>query len=209
MERMVYLIGRCRIYEQLYLSEKKATPDLVEQQLEAALTKLYTVILRFLCTALSFYGKTAFSRTYDAILNQGELQGFFTDLEYSEERGHRDASNCNSARNATAHRKLLGNGQHLRDLLETWNDPFLPTASGVAIIHDDLSQEKRRRILTWISGIEYARLHYTARENRLEGTGQWVLAHEKYLEWKRSTASMILWLRGVRTYLFPLLISFG
>ena len=50
MERIAILIGRCRIYEQLYLSSNDI-PDIAEkatEDLRAALLSLYTAILQVL-----------------------------------------------------------------------------------------------------------------------------------------------------------------
>ena len=198
---MINLIGRCRIYELLYLCEKNAqTQNGAQKQLETTLVKLYTAILRFLSKCFGFYDKNAISRTYEALLNQGQLQEFLSDIGYLEERVHHDGVNCSTAQNVTAHKALLENGKNLRRILDTWQDPIMRTASSVAIIHDNLNRSEREKILIWISEIPYLRLHWTARKDRTEGTGGWILAHEQYLKWKRSSQSMILWLHGVRTY---------
>ncbi len=62
-DKTAYLTGRCRIYETLYLSDyapgDKGDASLAvtqaNHQLTAALTYLYTAILRLLATAIHIY----------------------------------------------------------------------------------------------------------------------------------------------------------
>ena len=60
MERIAILIGRCAIYEQLYLSSNDI-PDIAEKatdSLRIALLALYTAILQALCRLMRvFEGK--------------------------------------------------------------------------------------------------------------------------------------------------------
>ena len=62
MERIAILIGRCTIYEQLYL-DSNDIPDIVEKALESlrgALVALYTAILQAISQLLAvFQGKIA------------------------------------------------------------------------------------------------------------------------------------------------------
>jgi len=172
VEKIVSLIDRCRIYEGLYLDnfhEHLGKHD-EQRQLRETLVKLYTLILGFLCKAAHFYSRNFLRRIHDAVLNQSGIEEFLKDIEYWEERVHHDANNCGTKR----------------------------IDSGVGALRDNLDQNKRCAILSWLSDIKYERLHNTARENRTEGSGKWLLAHEKFLEWRRSRESMILWLHGVR-----------
>ena len=63
---------------------------------------------------------------------------------------------------------------------------------------ETLKSVKQSSILQWISSIPYEDNHKTASQGRTEGTGQWLLQHQRYLEWRKSSASMILWLHGFR-----------
>lgn len=172
VERMVDLIGRCRIYEVRYLdnSPKQPGEQDEEQQLKGTLLKLYTLILGFLCKASHFYDRNSLRRVCDALLNQSGIEEFLRDIECWEQRVHRDANNCSAKR----------------------------LDSRLATLCDNVDQNKIHKILTWLSDIKYERLHYAAKENRAEGSGGWLLGHEKYLKWRRSSTSMILWLHGVR-----------
>jgi ankyrin repeat domain-containing protein 50 len=68
----------------------------------------------------------------------------------------------------------------------------------VAALYDKLNETERLEILAWVSDIPYKSNHYTASRGRTGGTGEWLLIHERYREWRESSASMILWLHGSR-----------
>lgn len=61
-----------------------------------------------------------------------------------------------------------------------------------------LLDQKRGKILDWLSQIEYMKHHQKAKEGLLDNTGQWLFNREQYREWRSSSASGILWLRGIR-----------
>jgi hypothetical protein len=197
VERMTDIIGRCRIYEHLFLDKE---PSLEVENLQVALIKLYALILRFLANASRSYDASTSSRAVDAILNPNKFIDFLKDFEHLEKQVHYEVDICHKTNNEAAQKELLDQGESLMQLLKTWDDPIIRVDSGVAKLCVDLDKRMRLKILTWLSKIEYEKLHNTARQNRMLGTGKWLLTHDKYLEWRRSSASMILWLSGVRRY---------
>jgi len=59
---------------------------------------------------------------------------------------------------------------------------------------------ERTGILGWISTVPYTNHHKRISDDRLEGTGEWILGKEKYRTWRASTDSMLLLLRGIRKF---------
>lgn len=61
-------------------------------------------------------------------------------------------------------------------------------------------EEKRQKILQWLSTIEYVKHHENNKEGLLEDSGNWLLAGDKFQDWQNSTTSEFnfLWLRGDR-----------
>lgn len=60
-----------------------------------------------------------------------------------------------------------------------------------------LEENEQMEILNWTSQVQYQR-HYTqSRKKALQGTGGWLFTHPKYLQWKQSSTSEILWLHGI------------
>lgn len=66
------------------------------------------------------------------------------------------------------------------------------------------SAQERLQILQWISKSEYGAHHLSFRKQRLDGTGEWLLAHPKFQDWQNSSESSILWLHGIRKHISPM-----
>ena len=67
----------------------------------------------------------------------------------------------------------------------------------VALAYLSLSLVKKRgEILRWLSHVEYEKHHKQAKSGLLENTGEWLLEAGKFRDWRSSSASGILWLRG-------------
>lgn len=58
-----------------------------------------------------------------------------------------------------------------------------------------ISGEKRANVLEWLSDVPYQDHHKLSQGRRQEGTGQWLLQHDKFDNWRKSSQSM-LWFRG-------------
>ena len=63
--------------------------------------------------------------------------------------------------------------------------------------------DRRTRILQWISSISYEDKHNTACEGHTGWTGEWLLEHQTYDNWKSSGENTILWLHGIREKPIP------
>jgi len=68
-----------------------------------------------------------------------------------------------------------------------------------------LAVSNRSQILEWISTIPYTSHHRKISEGRLDGTGEWLLARNEYRDWRESSASKLLLLRGIRKLPYPIL----
>lgn len=142
--------------------------------------------------------KKTVSRIEDAVLNRSDLENFLNEIEPWKQRVQRDADNCRSNISSCLVQQGLQKVQQLEGLLKTWDEPLTRMDSRIADIYDGLEEHARAEILTWLSKIEYERLHYNSRESRINKSGQWLLKHKNYLTWSESSNSMILWLHGVR-----------
>ena len=86
----------------------------------------------------------------------------------------------------------------LESLLEDLKLPILRVDARVGTLSDEYEVDKRNKILSWVSDIPYEEIHYVARKGWTNGTGKWLLDHERYVEWRASSTSTILWLHGMR-----------
>ena len=202
VEKITSLVGRCEIYEALYLKREFRHERWKEAllNLTSALVALYAIMLRFLGSAIRAYNQGIISRTLDAILNPSKVIGFLDRCQTLENNVVREVDNCEHILQASS-------GEHIRelkDILNEWQAPVLRIDSRVADLCQKLDSSERLNILQWISSIPYAENHFFARQERTNGTGGWLLRHEKYREWRISSASMILWLHGDRECHFSL-----
>lgn len=201
VEKITPLIGRCQIYEALYLKTEQCEQEdwkSVVKNLTSALTSLYAVMLRFLASAIGAYNQGSFSRTLGAILNPAEVIGFLDKCQTLENSVAIDVDNCERVHTrriqASSEEQILNLKQALADLqTPTWR-----IDSRVATLCEKLDSAERLRILEWISSTRYEENHFFACQGRTSGTGRWLLQHERYHEWRASSVSMILWLHGER-----------
>ena len=89
----------------------------------------------------------------------------------------------------------------LRDL----ENPINRIADQIAIHEKTLEETRYREVLDWLSPVHFKDHHRGYSKNRLQGSGDWLLNHREFLEWKASSASSILLLHGTagsgKTYL--------
>jgi ankyrin repeat domain-containing protein 50 len=208
VEKVTYLASRCKIYEILYLYNKQSgqaatnlkpavtNPERAVANLESALVTLYAAVLRFLATTNRLYDKSFGTRAIHSILSPDQVVKFVDECQKLETRVDIEANNCERTCSQTVREKLA-------DLQE----PITRTDSRVAALYDRLNESERLEILAWVSNIPYESYHYTARKGRTDKTGQWLLRHELHREWRESSASMILWLHGIRRCPVHILVS--
>ncbi|KAL7268016.1 hypothetical protein RUND412_009377 [Rhizina undulata] len=72
------------------------------------------------------------------------------------------------------------------------------TNSPVSIVlNDGQGRDKERsKILKWLSRVPFKDHHSFVRSVQQDGTGKWLLEKQDFINWKDSTSSSILWLRG-------------
>ena len=87
--------------------------------------------------------------------------------------------------------------QQLRNVLDDLQKPIDRMQKQISDIQDGFQEEERRKILNWLSEQPYIQHHNNVKRDILEGTGSWLLKDDMLLDWRRSSASSILWLHGI------------
>jgi hypothetical protein len=201
-DKAAYLTGRCRIYEIIYLRRGvdngsnnygstdnfAATP--AQRGLNGALTDLYKAILQLLANAIHLYGKSTALRALHAIIDPTKVTNLVDQCTALEMRVDIEASNCERDLSTTRHTALL-------KLLETYQKPIARTDERVAQLWLREDADYRHRVMCWASSMPYEKVHGTARAGRTPKTGQWLLAHTSFREWRNCSTSTILWLHGM------------
>lgn len=201
VEKMADLISHCQIYEAMYLKIDQLDQEEWKQaftHLTSALVRLYAAMLSFFGSAIWTYNRGVFTRTLCAALNPARVTDFLDKCWHLEKNLAIEVENCERLYTRRVQASSDEHIQKLRQILADLQAPILRTDRRVASLCDKLDRSERHDILQWISGIPYEENHFFARRGRTSGTGEWLLRHERYREWRVSSASMILWLHGDR-----------
>ena len=190
IEIVTSLINRCKIYELLYLQNER--PGQAEENLQLALVRLYTALLEFLAKARRLY-QASVMRFLHGFLEHNDITGFVDKCQALANEVDTDASNC-----SRLHSQASASQLHL--LLTDLQQPVMRTDASVAALYEDMNESERLKILQWLSHIPYEANHYAACQGRTVGTGQWLLKHDLFGDWRKSSASTILWLHGIRKW---------
>ena len=193
-ERVTNLICRCYVYENLYLHKgpyEAAMAPHANSNLRAALLRLYVGLLNFIARGIRIASKSTAGRLITAWFDAEALQTQLNNLDSLERTVFYEAENSGVV--------LVTEGQRrLQQLLEDFRETLWRVDSTTLAMARDRSGQKRKEILKWISDSPYKDHHYDAAKGRLEGTGDWLFAHDQYLKWQQSEASCTLWLYGSR-----------
>ena len=85
----------------------------------------------------------------------------------------------------------------LQDTLRDLRGPFERVEQKIDRLYDGLVDSQRLDILRSLSDQPYIDHHREVYKKVISSTGQWLLQDPQFIEWQRSSASSILWLRGI------------
>lgn len=196
VEKITYIINRCKIYEILYGQE--IPPGRASENLQSALVALYSTILHFVACANRLYGKNTAVRSVYALFNSDILNKFITDLHEREIRVENEAHNCDRMNTQAANSELRESVNELKSLLARLEEPIIQIDRRVAAHLEKLEESEQLTILKWTSDIQYTEHHKSVNQRRAPSTCQWLLMRSEYRKWRRSDSSMVLWLHGIR-----------
>ncbi|KAL9048781.1 MAG: hypothetical protein Q9206_005849 [Seirophora lacunosa] len=194
-------ITQCALYEPLYLSRSST----VRSDLEAALLRLYTVILQYLARALRYYTKKTIHRLAASLIDTSEsVQAGLASIAVQRDEVERctrlvdtelsidTAAQVNqvqvSVNDLATDLKSIhldsttlqkSNHQALKGILASLEQPILRAGSQLSDLHVELQKEQRTRILSWLSKVS------------------WLRQKAEYVDWKASSISSILWIHGI------------
>ncbi|KAL0632096.1 hypothetical protein Q9L58_009028 [Maublancomyces gigas] len=198
LEDIANLIGRCAIYEMLYLGNQTTAA-----RCEEAIVDLYAAILLYLFRAKEYYSKNTtvrvFAGTFDTTLkpllddvrNKKVIVLEVTNVAEVEYQRLTDGLLAGAL---DEHKRDF---KQLQTLLQQFTSSISRVESDLRVVRDGLEDVERSRILQWISSVEYAKHHRNAAEERVEGTGEWLFQTVDFVAWERSRDSTILWLHGI------------
>ena len=201
LESITRIITQYRILERLYLqrSSEEAT------ELKDCLVDLYVLALRFLIRAQKFYANNTIERTFKSIFDfRDRFQGCLENIEKQQllVKKYADLVDTRQRQNLEEGLEKLtleekANSDRLQQILQDLQQPISRIGGQLEYIHDSLNNAHRQEILQWLSSIPYLQHHVQSKMDILEGTGSWFLDDDRLVQWRSSSVSSILWLRGI------------
>ncbi|KAI1288296.1 hypothetical protein F5Y03DRAFT_389192 [Xylaria venustula] len=156
-------------------------------ELKRALVILYAAILTFLAQVKTYFQRTTKS-TLEHISTQ--FDGAFQNIIAAQA----DMERCLNMANT---QEQLNRLTTLKDDLAQLKRPMARWSNELAKVTDGLERSKKTEILRWILGEPYGKHHKRECETFLKGTGEWLISHPIFQQWKDESASALLWLHGI------------
>ena len=169
------LIVRYAAFEEVYLRGTPPVDSDLRLGLESSLEKLYKSLLLFLLNAQMFYSKDAASRFANWGISGDRMKDLLQDVSKNEIEVQSYESSA---------------------LKQAANKQFLQTRELISQYNDRLRSEERETILNWISTVDYRSPYLDIYKRLMPGTGDWFFDKKEFLQWEKTAASSLLWLRG-------------
>ncbi|GAW17761.1 hypothetical protein ANO14919_072280 [Xylariales sp. No.14919] len=181
---------RCgAVYEKVYLKDIAEQFDEAATNLREALVNLYVKILQLLFHATHYLDKNVAVRFLHALLYPSESEESIQGLDKAGAQLSTAVQACQSVQSK-------GNNAEARKLLQSLDEPLRHIDEGVKTILETVSADDRSKMLDTFSTVRFGDQHLRRTRYRIEGTGTWLLRHQKFYEWETSSSSSILWLTG-------------
>ncbi|PGH18939.1 hypothetical protein AJ80_04266 [Polytolypa hystricis UAMH7299] len=208
IELVSKLLARCAILEHLYLG---LTLE-VSKSFREALVALYVEILKLLVKIQHYYDRSTISRAArGAIFGVGDVESWYQTLHTKESELDKlvQVADSEKLKQISETVKDVSAGQQEQDkkleqrekvllrMLQELEQPINRLDRRLAEIQDNLEINARIGILKSISPIPYASHHKSVRKDRLNGSGQWLLAKQEYQEWRSDSSPSVIWLHGI------------
>ncbi|KAH0557050.1 hypothetical protein GP486_005162, partial [Trichoglossum hirsutum] len=195
MEQIANLTGRYAIIEYLYRHRSSKAIDLLKQ----SIIKVYVVVLEYLAEAKRYFERNTLKRVLKNIAQTPE-SGFgmllkkITDEQVNVDR---HANLVGAEQLEWMQGDLRENNKLLGEILLDFSRPINRMRDQISDLHDNLEKSKRKEVLDWLSAVPYSKHHKNTQKDRLKGSGSWLLGRAEFREWRKSSASSVLWLHGI------------
>lgn len=205
VEIVTRLISRCAVYEVVYLAPRAEEQDAAQLMLQEDIISLYSSILLYLAKAAVYYGrgtpKRMLGSAFSATAGTKDQLDVVLEREEKVERAAQllQGSHITSMTSAIQSLGITQKGQNeaTRRLIKSLEEPLLRTILNLDRFQKAAQSEERKAVANWLSTVNHRRDHDRAHCDVLAGTGQWLLRRPEYQEWQNSSASTMLWIRGI------------
>lgn len=124
-----------------------------------------------------------------------ERLAVLADAEKLEQMGDSIKDLGENIRNATD--DTASRYYEMKECLKELEKPIERIDKRLQAIEDELEKQQRISIFKAISTIPYPTHHKAVAQDRLGGSGRWLIEHESFREWCEDSTSSVLWLHGI------------
>lgn len=201
LETVAKVVAQYKIVEKLYLRR----PSEGAAELQDSVVDLYALVLKFLIRAQQFYSKNTVKRIFKDVFDlRNKFQGYLDSVEKQQMQVKKyvDLVDTHQRKNLEEGLETLTleekvNFDRLKKTLEDLQGPISRMETQLEDVRDNLKTEQRQEILHWLSPIPYMQHHVQSKRDILPGTGSWFLNDDRLIQWRNSSSSSIIWLRGI------------
>ncbi|KAF4860934.1 Ankyrin repeat and SOCS box protein 3 [Colletotrichum siamense] len=181
------LVRRGRVYEKVYIGNSPRPS--YQEDLKKTLVDIYVSCLDFLAFIYEEMRHNNLSRFVDALLDPGHGEKRVLELKEFEQKLESAVRPCEAKASNEHRNKHWG-------LLQSLEGPLKRVDKNVAAVLKKLEDEDRKKAMKYISTIPVGYHHNEKREKRTKGTCEWLVTHDRFLEWEDSPCSSVCWLQG-------------
>ncbi|KAL8736090.1 MAG: hypothetical protein Q9181_002565 [Wetmoreana brouardii] len=190
LETVSHLITRYAITERLFLQRNSPARD----QLQETTVRLYAEILIFLAKTRKYFQSSAkdLVRLAKSVINFSEdehvarLKTLDSQLSKLLEVFTIDIQIDTAKEIASMQRLLTSLDQPVQRMIDH---------SGIAA--QAVREREHLQLLHWLSCVPFSSHNKRHSQNRIHGSGQWLLDHDQYVNWRNTSSSSVFLLHGV------------
>ena len=204
LEIVSHLITRYAVFEELYLQRESTA----RHELEDMVVRLYAEILTFLAKARKYLQSSATSKKSICtnppswLISPGRLVKSI--VRFSEDQLmtkikvlDADISKLTEVLTVDIQIETAKNVASMHALLTSLNEPIKRIADQSTIAAQILPENQRLQLLQWLSPVPFSSHHKRHSERTISGSGKWLLDHDLYLHWRKTSSSSIFLLHGI------------
>lgn len=173
LEMIARIVATYREFERLYLDGAPA----IKAQVEAALIRLYQVVLESLAYAVRYFKESTVARFAKSPFRMGD--------EHMPKIMEREEELIRLVRLVDS------------DVLRNVEAVTIRLADVARTSQEEVQEHRYEQILSWLSISDFPNHHMDIASRRLPKTGQWLLDHPDFTKWSNSSSSSILLVHGV------------
>ena len=204
LEAVSHLITRYAILEELYLQRYSTARD----KLEDMVVCFYAEILTFLAKCRKYFQSSAKSKKtirpkyVSKLTSSVRLAKSVVNLSEDEQMAKIKAldgqvSSLTVVFSVDIQTETSKRIASMNALLTSLNEPIKRLLDHSSISTQLLQGSQRLQVLHWLSPVPFSSHHKRHSDNRIPGSGQWLLDHDRYLNWRSTSSSSIFLLHGI------------